>query len=51
MKRHKVVYEVKDKRNLLVQKVEIFPDFKSANDFVRSIKSVSFTKPVLEEVK
>jgi hypothetical protein len=49
--KHKVTWEIKDQANCLIQKIRVFSDFMEACNFVREIKSQSFTIPILEEIK
>ena len=49
--KHKVTFKEKNERNLLVEKVKIFPNLSAACTFVRFIRSKTGEKPFLEEVK
>ena len=51
MSKSRVIYEVKDEKNRLVKKSKFFPDTASACNFFNSIKSISTTKPIIEEVQ
>jgi len=50
MAKNRVIYSVKDEKNRLVEKVKVLNDVQSACTFFQSIKHLSVTKPIIEEV-
>ena len=50
MSKSRVIYDIKDEKNRLIKKSKVFSDTASACSFFNSIKSVSVTKPIIEEV-
>ena len=46
---HKITYEIKEKGKI-VQKSKKFHDFAAACNFIREIKSVAISRPLLEEI-
>lgn len=51
MQTHRVLYEIKDDRNFLVQKIKVFPNLSQACNFIKAIANTSVTTPILEETK
>jgi hypothetical protein len=49
MKKQRVIYEIKNKDNTLIQKSKIFDDVASACNFFNEIKSISVSKPIIED--
>jgi hypothetical protein len=45
----KITYEVKDERKVIVKKNRVFNNFEQANDFIKTIKTKSISKPIIEE--
>jgi hypothetical protein len=48
--KHKVIYFVKNEKNILIEKIKVFPSSDAANAYFQEVKKISVSKPILERI-